>query len=203
MEGLERVAIMVQFKNQAAVSYVLMCTLAQRLTKKPPNQPNGGMVVHKGNAQCHSDKHQKPHGKVMASYIEKNLIAGEKIIYKGSTSLWSFFVWIILGIITIPGGIGLVILLAVYLKYISTELAFTDKRVIAKFGFIRRKTIEMRIEKVESIQVDQGLMGRLLNYGTLIVSGAGNPQAPIPNISKPMEFRKSFMEFQDSRANAS
>ena len=79
-------------------------------------------------------------------------------------------------------------------------MAFTNKRVIAKFGFISRKTIELNISKVESIQVNQGILGRIFNYGTLIVSGAGNPQAPIPGISDPMAFRRSFMESQDQAA---
>ena len=80
----------------------------------------------------------------------------------------------------------------------TTELAFTNKRVIAKFGFISRKTIEIGLTKVESLQVDQGILGRIFNFGTLVISGAGNPQAPIPGISNPMTFRRSFMEFQDN-----
>ncbi|MDP3088977.1 MAG: PH domain-containing protein [Methylotenera sp.] len=57
--------------------------------------------------------------------------------------------------------------------------------------------LKLNIAKVESIQVNQGILGRIFNYGTLIVSGAGNPQAPIPGISNPMGFRRAFMESQD------
>ena len=56
--------------------------------------------------------------------------------------------------------------------------------------------------KVESVQVNQGMLGRIFNYGTLVISGAGAPQAPIPGISDPMAFRRAFMEFQD-QGNAS
>jgi len=97
----------------------------------------------------------------MAGYIESTLIKDEKIIAKAHLSLWAMGLHIILGILlTIVGGIGLILLLFVYLRYISTELAFTNKRVIAKVGFIRRQTIELRIDKVESIQVEQGIFGR-------------------------------------------
>jgi uncharacterized membrane protein YdbT with pleckstrin-like domain len=49
--------------------------------------------------------------------------------------------------------------------------------VIAKFGFISRSTVELNIHKIESIQVDQGIFGRLFNFSSIIVAGAGNPQA--------------------------
>ena len=84
-----------------------------------------------------------------------------------------------------------------FIRYKSTEVAYTNKRVIAKFGFIRRETVELNINKVESMQVTQGVLGRIFNFGSLVISGAGNPQAPIPGISRPMTFRKSFMEYQD------
>jgi len=133
----------------------------------------------------------------MASYIESTLISGEKIIAEARLSLWSMWLEIVLGVVLLPFVVGLFFLIRVYLRYISTELAFTNKRVIAKFGFIRRNTIELHISKVESIQVEQGIWGRIFNFGTLIISGAGNPQAPIPGISDPMSFRRAFMQYQD------
>nr|WP_321269054.1 PH domain-containing protein [uncultured Tolumonas sp.] len=134
----------------------------------------------------------------MASYVENTLIKDEKIIYTGKISLWSLLPFIILGVILLPFmGVGLFFLLVAIIRYNTTELAFTNKRVIAKFGFISRKTIELNLAKVESMQVNQSIIGRIFNFGTLIVSGAGNPQAPIPGISNPMTFRRSFMEYQD------
>ncbi|CAI1715215.1 Bacterial membrane flanked domain [Serratia quinivorans] len=81
-------------------------------------------------------------------------------------------------------------LLNVVIKIITTELALTNKRIIAKFGFIRRSTVELRLEKVESIGVDQSILGRILGYGTIVVKGTGGTATPIPSISKPLEFRR-------------
>ena len=133
----------------------------------------------------------------MASYIEGALIKDEKVVYKGNVSLWSLAPLIILGLLTIWIGIGLIFWLVAFIRYKTTELAFTNKRVIAKFGFISRQTVELNIAKVESIQVSQGILGRIFNFGTLVISGSGNPQAPIPGISEPMAFRRAFMESQD------
>lgn len=81
--------------------------------------------------------------------------------------------------------------------YKTTELAITSKRIIAKFGFVSRSTIEINLPKVESLQVDQSVYGRLFNYGTLIVAGAGTPNLRIPGIADPLRFRKHFMEATD------
>ena len=137
----------------------------------------------------------------MASYVEEVLTKDERVLHVGHPSLWSLW-----GLITLGGlllfvfGLGLLFWLAAYVKYKTTELAITNKRVIAKFGFISRQTVELNIHKVESIQVDQTVLGRIFNYGTLVISGAGNPQAPIPGISNPMQFRKAFVEAQESPA---
>ena len=137
----------------------------------------------------------------MASYIEGALIKDEKVIYTGHVSLWSLAPLIFFGFVGLAFfGLGLILWIIAFIRYKTTEMAFTNKRVIAKFGFISRQTIELNISKVESIQVNQGILGRIFNYGTLIVSGAGNPQAPIPGISNPMAFRRSFMESQDQAA---
>lgn len=134
----------------------------------------------------------------MASYVEGALVNGEKIVHQGHISLWSVWHLIALGIVLLPAvGIGLIFLAMAYIRYKTTELAVTTKRVIVKSGFIRRSTIEININKVESIQVDQEVLGRIFNFGTLIISGGGNPQAPIAGISAPMEFRRAFIEAQD------
>jgi uncharacterized membrane protein YdbT with pleckstrin-like domain len=134
----------------------------------------------------------------MTSYVEGALVKDEKIVHVGHISLWSLAHLFALGVILLPAfGLGLIFLVMAYIKYKTTELAITSKRVIAKFGFVSRRTVEININKVESIQVDQGIVGRLFNYGTLVISGAGDPQAPIPGISEPMAFRRAFIEAQD------
>jgi len=134
----------------------------------------------------------------VASYVEGTLINDEKIIYTGNISVWSLFPLLLLGLLLLPMfGLGLLLWVIALVRYKTTELAFTNKRVIAKFGFVSRRTIELNLMKVESLQVNQGILGRVFNFGTLVISGAGNPQAPIPGISNPMTFRRSFMEYQD------
>ena len=134
----------------------------------------------------------------MGSFVQGTLGKDEKIIVEGRVSGWALVPSIIIGIITIPlFGLGIIINLSAVFTYISTELAVTNKRVVAKTGFIKRSTIELNLSKVESIQVHQGLFGRILNYGSLVVSGAGNPQAPIPNIADPMSFRRLATEAQE------
>jgi len=138
----------------------------------------------------------------MASYIDSVLMKDENITYTGKVSLWSLFPYFFVGLFFIfLYGVGVLFWVAAYIKYKTTELAITNKRVVAKFGFISRKTIEINIKKVESIQVDQGILGRIFNFGSLVVSGAGNPQAPIPGISNPVGFRRAFMETQEEAVN--
>jgi uncharacterized membrane protein YdbT with pleckstrin-like domain len=134
----------------------------------------------------------------MASYIEGALIPGEKILHQGRVSWWAVWHLIALGILFLVIGVGLVFLAWAWIRVKSTELAITNKRVIAKFGFISRNTVEIAIPKVESIQVQQTLMGRLLDYGTLIISGTGTAHAPIPSIAEPLAFRRAFLEAQEA-----
>jgi uncharacterized membrane protein YdbT with pleckstrin-like domain len=139
----------------------------------------------------------------MTSYVEGALVKDEKIVHLGHISLWSLWHLIALGLVLLPAfGLGLIFLVMAYVRYKTTELAITTRRVIVKHGFVRRRTVEININKVESIQVDQAILGRLFNFGTLVIAGAGEPQAPISGISSPMEFRKAFIEAQD-RAKSS
>jgi len=136
----------------------------------------------------------------MANYVEKTLVKDEEVIYTGHISFWSLLPLFFVGLIGLflPGAAMLIaVLFWVFaaLKYLTTELAFTNKRVIAKFGIISQKAIELNIKKVESIQVSQGILGRIFNYGDLLISGVGISQVPIPGISNPMAFRRAFMEY--------
>lgn len=138
----------------------------------------------------------------MASYIESNLLAGEGVKHTGHTSLWALLPAIILGFILLPVFIGPIFWIWAAIRYYTTEIAITNKRVIAKFGLIQRKTVEMNLNRVESVQVDQGILGRIFNYGSILVSGAGDPKTPVPGISAPLSFRKKVFEVQEESEKA-
>ena len=134
----------------------------------------------------------------MPRYVEKTLIKDETIVYVAHVSLWSQFWLIFFGVVLLAAfGLGLIFLLVAYTRYKSTELVVTNRRVIAKFGFISRRTIELNINKVEGIEVQQTLLGRMFNYGSLLISGTGSLKEPIHSISHPLEFRRAFMGAQD------
>ena len=71
----------------------------------------------------------------------------------------------------------------------TTEIDVTDRRIIYKRGFIRRHTVEMNMDKVESVDVDQSFLGRILNYGNIIVRGTGSGIEPLHNVATPLRFR--------------
>jgi uncharacterized membrane protein YdbT with pleckstrin-like domain len=79
--------------------------------------------------------------------------------------------------------------LRAFIRRTTTELAVTDHRVIYKSGLLSRHTIEMNRDKVESVDVDQSLLGRIFGYGTVVVRGTGGSLEPIRNIGDPLTFR--------------
>jgi uncharacterized membrane protein YdbT with pleckstrin-like domain len=79
--------------------------------------------------------------------------------------------------------------LRAFIRRATTELAVTDHRVIYKTGLLSRHTIEMNRDKVESVDVDQSLLGRIFGYGTVVVRGTGGSLEPIRNIGDPLTFR--------------
>jgi uncharacterized membrane protein YdbT with pleckstrin-like domain len=134
----------------------------------------------------------------MASYVESNLLAGEKILYRSHTSLWSLAPMILLGILLLVAVVGLFILIWAWIKYRTTEFAVTDRRVIAKTGLVSRRTVEMFLDKVESLNVEQSVAGRIFNYGTVTIRGTGATSEPFGSISAPLALRKNFMEAADA-----
>ncbi len=152
------------------------------------------------------------------SYIEKNLMNGEKILYRVNLH-WVVFLWPItwlaLAIILFSKGGdaaasgGIVILIAIitgiraFINYKTSEFGVTSKRVIVKVGFIRRNSLEVLLNKVEGIQVNQGILGRILGFGSITISGTGGTKDPFHKIDAPFEFRKKVQEqieaVQDSK----
>jgi uncharacterized membrane protein YdbT with pleckstrin-like domain len=128
------------------------------------------------------------------SYIDESLVEGETLIHRARVSWWSQFPLVLLGVVTLVIVVGLVFLVMAWIRVRSTELAITNRRVIAKTGFVRRHTVEINLDKVEALKVEQGLWGRFLNFGTIFISGAGTSVAPIRDIADPLVFRRKFME---------
>jgi uncharacterized membrane protein YdbT with pleckstrin-like domain len=78
-----------------------------------------------------------------------------------------------------------------WFKRWTTEIAVTDRRIIYKRGFIRRHTIEMNMEKVESVDVNQSLLGRIFDYGDVLVRGTGVGFEPLQMIESPIALRNA------------
>jgi uncharacterized membrane protein YdbT with pleckstrin-like domain len=76
-----------------------------------------------------------------------------------------------------------------WFQRITTEIAVTNRRIIYKRGFISRHTIEMQMDKVESVDVTQSIGGRVLGYGDILIRGVGEGIEPLKNIDSPIEFR--------------
>jgi len=131
------------------------------------------------------------------SYIDESLIEGESILHRARVSWWSQFGLVLLGVILLIVVVGLFFFIAAWVRVRSTEIAITNRRVIAKFGFIKRHTVEINLDKVEALRVEQGFWGRVLNFGTIFISGAGTSVAPIRDIADPLVFRRKFMEATD------
>src|SRR5215470_2332247 len=86
-------------------------------------------------------------------------------------------------------AIGLALVARAAFDRWMTEIAVTDRRVIYKTGFIRRKTTEMHMDKVESVEVSQSVLGRILDYGQIDIRGVGTGLEPLKMISAPIELR--------------
>jgi uncharacterized membrane protein YdbT with pleckstrin-like domain len=150
-------------------------------------------------------------------YVEKVLLPDERVIY--TTGLhWLVYgrafvllaIAVLLAIFSVAklgdpnltaiamGGLalaaflallGLLSFIAAAIRRSTTELAVTDQRVILKRGVIARHTIEMNRSKVESVDVDQSVLGRIFGYGTVLVRGTGGSLEPMQSISDPLRFR--------------
>ena len=147
-------------------------------------------------------------------YVRRVLQPGERVVY--STKLhWFVYLWAILllvigialalaawsiadnpnlrlalGIAAIIFGLlALSSALRALIRRTTTELAVTDQRVIFKTGLLARHTLEMNRARVESVTVDQTVLGRIFGYGTVTVRGVGSALEPIRNINDPLTFR--------------
>jgi len=153
-------------------------------------------------------------------YLEKTLSGDERVVHRGHISLWASWLTFALGGLAIlfglmllsfvlfshfspPSGLGWFVFLVLCLpgfalimipliRRRATELAVTNKRVIVKFGLLTTHALEIRLSKIETVRVNQGLIGRLFNYGTIVITGTGATFDPIPKISSPFEFHTAL-----------
>jgi uncharacterized membrane protein YdbT with pleckstrin-like domain len=152
----------------------------------------------------------------MGRYIDEILQPGEKVLYS-TNAHWMFYlpaigawavalVLVILSRATTTESIALVCLAAAAVVAIAalywtirawfhrwtTETDVTNLRVVHKTGFIKRRTFEMSLDKVESVDVNQSILGRLMNYGDVTVRGVGEGFETIKAIASPLAFRNSI-----------
>lgn len=146
------------------------------------------------------------------SHLDQNLIPGETLLYQTGRHWIVLVVPLVLGVFFGLAGLGLIfssggapgafLLLIVggafigfaFLTRKSVEMGVTNKRVITKSGILSRRTLELLLTKVESIGVEEGILGRMLGYGTVIVRGTGGTPEPFKNIANPLEFRRQVQQ---------
>jgi uncharacterized membrane protein YdbT with pleckstrin-like domain len=149
----------------------------------------------------------------MGRYIDDILQPGEKVLYS-TNAHWIFYLpaigaWIVaivflvlsrmivaetpalicLSLAAIVAIFALYKMLTAWFHRWTTETDVTNLRVVHKTGFIKRRTFEMSLDKVESVDVNQSILGRLLNYGDVTVRGVGEGAETISTIASPLDFR--------------
>ena len=149
----------------------------------------------------------------MGRYIDDILQPGEKVLYS-TNAHWIFYLpaiaaWIVALflfllsrqtvteslVLLCLSGAAVVALAALYwtvkgwFHRWTTETDVTNLRVVHKTGFIKRRTFEMSLDKVESVDVNQSILGRMLNYGNVTVRGVGEGAETIDTIASPLDFR--------------
>jgi uncharacterized membrane protein YdbT with pleckstrin-like domain len=152
----------------------------------------------------------------MARYIDEILQPGEKVLYS-TNAHWMFYLpaiaaWIVVAVFLILSRLttvdGVVVLCwaiaavaaiaALYWTFRAwfhrwtIETDVTNMRVVHKTGFIQRRTFEMALDKIESVDVDQSILGRILNYGDVTINGVGEGRERIRTISSPLAFRSAI-----------
>ena len=152
----------------------------------------------------------------MGRYIDDILQSGEKVLYS-TNAHWIFFLsaialWVLAGALLVvsgmvPGGppvlacLSLSAIAALFALYKTvtawfhrwtTETDVTNMRVVHKTGFIQRRTFEMSLDKVESVDVTQSIMGRVFDFGDVTIMGVGEGKETITTIASPLAFRNSI-----------
>ncbi len=136
-------------------------------------------------------------------YVDRNLLQGEEVVYRARLHRMIFVppaAIVVLGLAVaiyinpIAGAVfgvaAVLVAIPRFIRYMTSEFAVTNKRVIVKVGLVNRHTLELVLAKIETVGVDQGVLGRIFNYGTIIVTGTGGTKEPFKDIANPLGFRK-------------
>jgi uncharacterized membrane protein YdbT with pleckstrin-like domain len=149
------------------------------------------------------------------SYIDGNLLEGEQVVFRTrlhwllylgpvlfivvvlvpigwfiASGTWSAYVWI-------PLAAGALVLIPAIIKRHSSDFAVTNKRVMMKVGVFHTRSIELLLHKIEAIAVEQSLMGRIFNYGSIVITGTGGTQESFSQIQAPLAFRRAVQSVTD------
>jgi uncharacterized membrane protein YdbT with pleckstrin-like domain len=158
------------------------------------------------------------------SYIDKNLTAGETVVYETRLhwvvmlrSIVTACILIALAVFLfyyaqtngsldagtlhlLEGGAVVCLVIAVIAlvtgaaRRNATEMAVTNHRVVIKVGLVSRRTIEMLLSNIESIEVKETAFGRMLGYGTIVVIGTGGTPEPFVRVAHPLQFRSAVQQ---------
>jgi len=120
----------------------------------------------------------------LGSYVDSVLVKGERVEYQAKLH-WCIY-WTAQAVFSLW--------ISPIIRQMTSEFVITNKRVIMKTGFISRKTFEMNLQKIESVNVDQSLFGRLFGFGTVTIIGTGGSRESFSDISTPLMFRRKFQE---------
>ena len=136
------------------------------------------------------------------NYIDKILLSDEKLIYRSHPHWIIFFrpvirlllaicafYWGLILMADLAGLITLLSCLSALMVYYTSEFGITNQRVIIKLGFIRRYSFENALNRIEAVEVEQSILGRLLDYGTIRIRGVGGSAELFPAVPNPLLFR--------------
>jgi uncharacterized membrane protein YdbT with pleckstrin-like domain len=127
------------------------------------------------------------------SYIEESLSQDEKVVALFKPHWFAYLpmiLWLLLGLLTF--GLTWLIALYEYLKLRFLEQGVTNKRVIVKRGIVSRNTEEMKLNSIETVEINQGVMGRLFGFGDIKVTGKGISDVVFNRINDPMAVKRAI-----------
>jgi hypothetical protein len=157
-------------------------------------------------------------------YIEASLVPGETVVYQTRLHWIVMLRHILLGLLLLAGAGalltyllhhpqsgntsehlaeggaaalllgGIVAIIAGVVRRHATEMAVTTRRVVVKQGLVNRKTIEMLLNKIETIEISEPMVGRMLGYGSITIVGTGGTSEPFHKIAHPLEFRSEVQQ---------